>query len=213
MTDEAATTDAVTSSILYRSTGDLHAEGRTLIGLAIPWDTPARVQDPGSRPYLEAFAPNVFTRSLDNHKGKPFPVFTAHGWKRGDDPIGVATFTRSHEGLLYRAPLSHTRDADEKLELVRDGALTDASVGFEPHKARQVKTRSGIVTVRTEAALMELSLAPTGFGMYPTAGTTAIRSLSGEYEEVEETEEVKGTPKREALAKQLARLELPPPRG
>lgn len=211
-------TSAPTDGVLYRSSADLRFEGRTLVGLAIPWDKPARVQDPGSRAYLEAFAPNVFTRSLDNHKGRPFPVFTAHGWKKGDDPIGVATFERSAEGLLYVAPLSRTREADEKLELVKDGAMRSVSVGFEPYKSRQVRTRAhGIVTVRTEAALMELSLAPTGFGMYPEAGVTSVRDgrpapALDDLDEIED-EEPQPAPKREALAKQLSRLTLPPPRG
>lgn len=199
--------DAATDSILYRATMDLHAEGRTLVGLAVPWDIPARVQDDARHPsYLEAFSPNVFTRSLDNHKGSPFPVFSNHGWKRGEDPVGVATFERTKAGLIYAAPLSRTRAADEQLELVLDGAKKAVSLGFEPYKSRQVKTRNGVVTMRTEAALLELSLTATGFGQHPMAGVAAVRSIE-ELEEVEEPSVPAGTPKRDALVRELAELD------
>lgn len=191
-------------TILYRAAMELRSEGRTLEGLAIPFDVPALVQDPGTAPYWEAHSPNGFTRSLDNHRGTPFPVFANHGWKRNEMPIGAVTFTLSKEGLMYSAPLLRTRAADEALEMVDAGVARDVSLGFEVRKSRttSVGGRSG-VRYRTESALYELSLAPTGFGQYPQAKVDVVRSLEGDDEEEE-------TPRLDAVSKLLA--EWPRPR-
>lgn len=194
-------------TILYRSAFELRAEGRTLEGLAIPFDLPALVTDPGAAPYWEAHSPNAFTRSLDNHKATPFPVFANHSWKRGGMPIGSVTFARSAEGLVYVAPLLRTRAADEALEMIDAKVANDVSLGFEPLKTRtsNVGGRAG-VRYRTESALYELSLAPTGFGQYPQAKVDAVRSLEGNDEEQGE----EGTPRLDAVSKLLA--EWPRPR-
>lgn len=128
-------------------------EGRTLSGLAVPWDRPTRVRDLTGPAYLEAFAPGSTDVTVRQHD--TFPVFKRHDY--GTDPLGVVTFHRSAEGLLFEAPLSKTRDADEALELVNDGAMRSVSVGFRPlqHVVRQSGT--GPVTWRTEVALRELT--------------------------------------------------------
>jgi HK97 family phage prohead protease len=166
------------SSTLYRSSVELHVEGRTLIGVAMPWDTPALVRDLTGPAYYEAFAPQSFDKTLEQ-RPEPRPVFVTHEhlFVPAAEPIGVSAFTRSASALLYQAHLSRTRKADEYLELVRDGAMGDASVGFRPvnHTRRQLAGRDTVY--RTEALLRELSIAPTGFGQYPQAKTLAIRSV------------------------------------
>ncbi len=168
--------------ILFRSSLTLGAaEGRTLSGLAVPWDTPTMVRDliggqPGPR-YLEAFAPQSCDITL--RAQTPRPVFVGHEYNYGPaDPIGAVTFSRSDAegGLVYEAPLSKTARADEMLELVNDGAMRSVSVGFTPRAAsRRMLPGTGEVTMRTEVALRELSLAPTGFGQYAEAGVSAVR--------------------------------------
>lgn len=157
---------------LFRSTFEVQStEGRELVGLALKYDRPVRVRDLTGPAYLEEFDQRSTDRSLAQHDAK-FPVFKRHDYTK--DPLGVVMFRRSTSegGLLFSAPLSKTRDADEALELVNDGALSSVSVGFRP--VRHI-TR-GQVTHRTEVALRELSLAPTGFGQIPDARVHAIRS-------------------------------------
>jgi len=161
-----------TPETLYRSLVIGEAVGRTLSGLAVPWNTPQRVHDPGRPPYLEAFAPESCTRSLAHSPTRD--LFVRHNYT--EDPIGTATFHRSAEGLMFEAPVARTQRGDEYLELINGGAMRSVSVGFRPI---QHLTRSE-VTVRTEVALRELSLTPTGFGQYAEAGVTAVRDLTGD---------------------------------
>jgi HK97 family phage prohead protease len=207
-------------NILYRATLDVVAEGRTLVGQAVPWNKPAKVSDGGSV-YNEAFAAESFTRSLDLHKrngDKPFPFFNNHGWRRGEDPIGTVTFERSSDGLLYVAPLSMTRAADDQLTLVRDGAKTAVSIGFRPIREQRVKMNGEVVVLRTEAALRELSLAATGFGLHPDARVNEIRELDARASTPDQEEDpdvqaaLESVSRTEEIRRQIrkARLNAPP---
>lgn len=152
---------------------EITAEGRTLVGIAFRWDHPSLVpNDPGTGPYLEEFVRGSVTKTL--RERETFPLIKHH---RVDvDPVGVTRFAPADEGLMFEAPLSRTRDADETLELVRDGAMRSVSVRFRPilHKLRH--STAGAVVSRTEIALRELSLAPTGFGIHDGAEVLAVRS-------------------------------------
>src|SRR5574341_857721 len=159
----------MTHELLWRATTETHVEGRTLLGVALPWDKPALVRDsPVGTPYLEAFTRSSADESL-RRRPEPRPLFYWHEYKtparrtaRNElEAIGVVSFVRSEEGLLYRAFLSRTPKADAHLTLVNDGAERDVSLGFNPLKQRTTRTPDGDVLVRTEIALVELSLAPT----------------------------------------------------
>lgn len=169
---------------LYRSLNIGDAVGRTLSGIAMPWDTPTRVRDLTGPAYVEAFSPTSADVSLSQHDN--FPVFVRHNY--GIDPIGVVTFQRSAEALMFELMMSQTRDADDKLALVNDGAMRSVSLGFKPfHAVSKIIGRSNVHAYRTEVGLRELSLAPTGFGQYAEAGVLAVRS---EVEEAEDDAEV-----------------------
>jgi HK97 family phage prohead protease len=181
---------------LFRASIDLTTEGRTLTGVAMPWDRPTMVRDMTGPAYLEAFSPSSADVTLRQNVD-PRPVFKRHDYTQ--DPVGTVTFERSAEGLLFVAPLSKTRDADETLELVNDGAMRSVSIGFRPIKQQQRPMSEGNVTYRTEMALRELSLAPTGFGQYSEALVTAVRTEG----------EDGGTPHLDALRKRRAFLVIP----
>ena len=167
---------------LYRSLEIGEATGRTLSGIAMPWDTPTRVRDLTGPAYVEAFSPTSADVSLSQRAN--FPGFVRHDY--GKDPLGVVTFHRSSEALLFEYVLSKTRDADDKLELVNDGAMRSVSIGFRPlHQTQCTIGRTSVEAYRTEVALRELSLAPTGFGQYAEAGVLAVRAEGEEVEEVE----------------------------
>lgn len=179
---------------LFRATLDVaETTGRTLSGLAVPWDKPTRVRDLTGPAYLEAFTPGSADVTMRQHPS--FPVFKRHNYN--EDPIGVVTFQRSAEGLIFEAPLSKTKAADEALELVNDGAMRSVSVGFRPLKSINRPSTDGTVTWRTEVALRELSLAPSGFGQYPEAMVASVR-----------TEQIE-TPVLTALQRRRARIQLP----
>jgi len=171
------------AEILYRASVDVVTDGRQLVGLAMPWDTPALVSDPvdvaaralSRQPYLEAYSRTSYDETLRRNP-EPRPLFKSHGWKHGGDPIGVAHFERAERGLTFVAYVSRTRDADEALELVNDGAMRSVSVGVLPMTHQHVRLAAGLVTLRTSVGLRELSIAPTGFGQVPGAVVEAVRS-------------------------------------
>ncbi|MEO7402398.1 MAG: HK97 family phage prohead protease [Burkholderiales bacterium] len=66
--------------------------------------------------------------------------------------------------------VSNTRDGDEALELVRDGALDSFSIGFGKGKER----KTGDLVERLDAELREVSLV--SFPAYAGAVVAGIRS-------------------------------------
>jgi HK97 family phage prohead protease len=164
---------------LYRSSFSVEStEGRTLSGIALPFDRPTLVQDlvrgrPGP-PYLEAFSPTSTDVTLSHRDS--FPVFEGHD--HTSQPLGVVRFSVSEaeRALLFESPLSKTRAADDVLELVNDGAMRSVSIGFRPVQAVRRMTAEGDLLYRTEVALRHLALAPTGYGQYEEAQVLSIRA-------------------------------------
>lgn len=165
----------MSTELLHRSSGEISTEGRTLIGVAVPWNVPTWVRDPGKPRYLESFAPRSFDVTLRQNP-EPRPLFLTHGHFRGESPIGTVEFTRHESALLFRAHVSKTAAGDEALELVNDGAMRSVSVGVKPLQERKERHPLGTVTVRTEVIAKELSLAATGFGQYEDARVLAVRA-------------------------------------
>lgn len=172
---------------LNRATVDIQStEGRTLSGMAMPWDKVSMVRDlirgRVTPPYPEAFAPVSTDKTRAIHPN--FPVFVGHD--PSSEPIGIVNFRRSDAegGLMFDAPLSKTRRADDQLELANDGAMRSVSIQFRPVAAisRMLGSTPG-VTYRTEVGLRHLALAPTGYGQYDDARVTAIRSDLGELDD------------------------------
>ena len=163
------------NEIIYRSleldTIDVSRddEGRTLIGRALTYNVPYEVSDDlGRTSYREVWRAGVFDKSFAQRAGR-IPLMLLHDHRRL--PIGATTGVEpSKEAFIFRARISRTRDADEALELVRDGALTGISVGARPLNNRRVI--GGVE--RIEAALQELSLVP--IGQMSDGGVLALRA-------------------------------------
>ena len=170
----------MSDTTLYRASFELQpvADGRTLTGVAMRWDTPTLVRDViagrlGPQ-YAEAFAPS--SADADLRAGAERPMFVRHDYTQ--DPIGMTTFVSSpaERSLLFDTPLARTKRADECLELVNTGAMRSVSVGFQPINTIAKRfAQFGDVKYRTGVSLRELSLAPTGFGAYPGAEVLAVR--------------------------------------
>lgn len=157
------------STILFRTAADLTpGAGRTVHGLAVPFGQTAEVQDGYGPPYQERFEYGAFARSIRERCGK-IRLFGNHQTRHF--PVGKAVELREQSDGLYAAfEIAKTRDGDDALELVHSGTVDSFSVGFRPVRDRQ---ENG-VTVRTEVALMEVSL--TALPAYDGAGIAGVRS-------------------------------------
>jgi len=148
----------------YDATFEVRGEGdgRTIVGIAVPYDVEQRI-NPG---LVEVFRKGVFrdvTRAANRVK-----LLFQH---KTDTPIGRATMLEERDGGLYgEFRISKTEAGDEALELIRDGVLSNLSVGFQPLKDEK---RGGVVN-RIRAHLAEVSLVT--FGAYgDAANIVAVR--------------------------------------
>jgi HK97 family phage prohead protease len=133
----------------------------------MPYEKTATVSD-GAAPYRERFQYGAFTRSIAE-RGNKIRLFTGHEVNRL--PIGRATQLReAWDGLHAEFLVAKTRDGDDALALVAAEIADAFSVGFKPIKEYD---DHGVI-VRTEAALMEVSLV--GIGAYESAQVAGIRS-------------------------------------
>ncbi|MEU8636785.1 HK97 family phage prohead protease [Amycolatopsis sp. NPDC048633] len=132
-----------------RSSGD----GRTICGIAVPY---ARPQYIDSR-LTEQFARGAFNAQL--RAAHRIPFMRDHG-PHGGKLIGVATILRDDTAGLYGEwRVSKTPVGDETLELVKDGALSELSIGF---REGQNRTLSGGVIERATATLTEVAIVMAG---------------------------------------------------
>lgn len=170
-----------TATPIYRAASELSVEGRTLLGLAAPYDTPALVSDFGGPRYWEALSPSVFVRSLEQQPW-PRPMYMHHEWAVDStaEPLGVAEFVQSPDesALLFRAHVGKSRKGDMVLDRYKSGRPTGVSVGADPlpggNVMRSVDGKD--VLFRTEAKLLELSISRSGLGQYREAKVLALRS-------------------------------------
>lgn len=164
-------TRTTAAELEVRSDGD----GRTVEGLAVPWDTPTLVRDARSpRAYLESFTRGAFGNAAREAHRVKFYVNHAH---RGDPtavPVGVALELRDDvAGLVGSFAIAKTAAGDEALELIRSRVLDGLSVGFVPDPKGDRWTPSRDAVVRTRAELYEVSAV--GHPAYRGAMVSAVR--------------------------------------
>jgi len=128
-----------------RSGGD----GRTIYGIVVPWKAPVRIEDG----LVEQFANGAFNHQLN----KPSRVrFAREHMQLGGTLIGAGTQMRNDAaGLYMELRASKTPVGDETLELVRDGALDQLSIGF---RERQNRRLAGGIVERVKGDLFEVAL-------------------------------------------------------
>ena len=173
-------------ALVRHDAGDGEAEdagdGRTLVGLAVPFGVELEVSDYwGWDSYTEVFEKGSFTKTIRD-RSKPVPLLAHHAHRALG--IGRATsLVETDAGLEATFHLTEgVQLADEVLALVLDEAISGLSIGFEPVKesrtegsARTPPSRSDLV-VRTEVALREVSVC--NFPAYELAGVTGVRDAS-----------------------------------
>jgi len=150
---------------------------RTISGIAVRYNTPARVSD-GS---MVAFAPG----SLPVDGRAP----TLQMYHDSSKVIGTVTDRlETPEGMLFVAKVSETNLGNEALILAMDGALPEVSVGVEPIKFKYDKEGTMIVT---QASWSELSLVSRG------AYDAPIQQVAASTPEEEEPTTIQEEPQQE----------------
>lgn len=146
-------------------------EGRHMVGLVAPYNTPADVG-----PFTETLRPGVFAKSIREsarslplhvmHRHDEVPVARAVGWEDGDT------------GLVGDFLFDTRAEAREAARLAEEGFLPALSVGFvaiEPHGSRWDMGGVKPHVERVEARMVETSLV--SVPVYAGAGVIAVRSL------------------------------------
>jgi uncharacterized protein len=153
------------------------APRRTISGIAVRYNTPAKVSD-GT---MVAFAPG----SLPVDGRAP----TLMMYHQSDKVIGTVTErVETPEGMLFVAKVSDTLLGSEALVLASDGALPEVSVGVEPLKFKYDKEGTMIVT---SASWSELSLVARG------AFDAPIQQVAASTPEEEEVTTIQEAPQQE----------------
>ncbi|HEY0638707.1 MAG TPA: HK97 family phage prohead protease [Pseudonocardiaceae bacterium] len=151
-----------TPDLEVRSGGD----GRTIVGIAVPYGRPQRI-DAG---LTEQFARGAFSAQLRAaHRVR----FAREHVQLGGSLIGATQLLRDDAAGLYGEwRVSRTALGDETLELVRDGALRELSIGFREGQNRRL---AGGVLERVSATLTEVAVVQEGaYG--ELAAVAAVRS-------------------------------------
>lgn len=161
-------------ALLIRSADfEVVGDGRTLEGRAFRWETPSAVTDDGGRSrYLEEFDRRSTEQTLRMRSLRP--VFVEHEHELGS--VGETTFAPADEGLMFRARATDSTYARTTLERVRNGDLSEVSIGFRPLRNLKRTDVRGTVTRRMEIAIAELSL--THRGQHAGSEILAVRSES-----------------------------------
>jgi HK97 family phage prohead protease len=148
-----------------RSDGD----GRTVDGILVPYDVEQEIRSEG---IVEVFRAGAFRNQL----ASPGKVrYTREHWTQGGQVIGRATELREDaKGLRGTLRVSKTQLGDETLELIRDGALDELSIGFRSGP-RGSRRGTGNLVERVSAHLIEVASVVAGaYGR--RAVTTGVRS-------------------------------------
>lgn len=162
------------SRILYRTATLDAVEGRTVYGLAVPYDDEAAIHEwdwttNRAVSYMETFKPGAFARSI-SERGHKIRLMTQHDLHRL--PIGRATELREEpDGLHAAFEVARTTDGDDALELIRTGVVDAFSIGFTPIRERWENRNKR--RVHLEASLREVSVVCNP--AYPNAQIAGVR--------------------------------------
>lgn len=144
-------------------------DGRTVVGIAVPYGVAQRIT---SR-LTEQFARGAFNKQVAAAHRVPF---AREHMALGGALIGKTVMLRDDASGLYGEwRVSATALGDETLELIKDGALSQLSIGFREGQNRKL---SGGVIERVTAVLREVSVVMEGaYG--EGAAVSGVRSHLG----------------------------------
>lgn len=149
---------------------EIRGDGRTVYGLAVPYDQPTAVRDSAGT-YDEVFRMGSFAETI-RERGDRVKFLINHD--RRTLPLGKAIGLREDTaGLIGEFRVSATDAGDQALELIRDGVLDSLSVGFVPVSHNGDPRRGGLVE-RTAVKLLEVSAV--AFPAYEGALIAGVRN-------------------------------------
>lgn len=163
------------SDLEIRSDGD----GRTVHGIAVPFGQKTRIIERGRR-FDESFRYGSFAKTIAEAAHHDFArvKFFANHQKR-KLPLGRALMLREDTAGLYcEMRASKTREGDEILELIRDGAIDAFSIGFIPILGDPMdffRNRE-----RTEVEWVEVALREISAVTFPAYAGAAIEGVRAE---------------------------------
>ena len=178
---------------------------RTISGTAVPYNTPATVNDgttvmfrPGSLP-VEGKAPRLFM------------------YHDATQPVGVVTErVDTEQGMLFSARISQTRLGQDALVMAQDGTIDQVSVGVNPIAFSYDEAGTMIIE---KAEWQELSLVPLGAfgdqaGITKVAASIPQTDTPTDHNETQETKESEPdmtteTPKPEAVEATIPTATVP----
>ncbi|MCQ4360635.1 HK97 family phage prohead protease [Mycobacterium gordonae] len=161
------------SKILYRTAElDTHVEGRTIHGLAVPFEQVSVIKELDDRgqviEYQEKFTYGSFARSI-GERGHKVKLLVGHDHRKL--AVGKAVELREEpDGLRAAFQISATGAGNDLLTLVRDGIVDSFSIGFTPVRERW----DGNLRIHLESGLREVSAV--NWPAYPGAKIAGVRS-------------------------------------
>jgi HK97 family phage prohead protease len=157
-------------NLITRAGAGAAVEGRTIVGVALPYNREAQVAD-WDFVGTEIFRPGAFRRSLAQ-RGPKTKLLLAHDTKAL--PLGTPELLEERpDGLHLRALIADTAAGRDVLALAREGHELGLSVGFSLPEGGARYTGADHREV-LEARLHEISVCT--FPQYVGAGVTAVRS-------------------------------------
>jgi HK97 family phage prohead protease len=149
-------------------------DGRTVVGIAAPFDSPAPINEHG-RSFSEIIRRGAFARTIAERGASKVKLLALHDY--GAMPLGRASLLREDAaGLYLEARVSKTTAGDEALALIADGALDAFSIGFTVTGAGERWDARSNTRELTDVKLHEISLTP--FPAYAGALVAGLRSAA-----------------------------------
>jgi uncharacterized protein len=143
-------------------------DGRTLVGVAIPWGSEAQISE-GRQRYVEVFARGAFG-DAGTH-----PLTATHPRDGAELPIGVSVgLSDQADGLHGAWHVSDTDLGNEVLTLVRDGVPLGLSVGFVEGTSRWNRDRTRVERLTASLDHVAVVRSPA----YPSARVEAVRAAA-----------------------------------
>lgn len=156
----------------FRGDLEIRGDGRTVYGLAVPYDSPTRIRENGAA-YEEVFRMGAFADVVADPAAFHRVKFLMNHDRKA--LLGPATMLREDSaGLVGEFRVADTATGAEALELIRTQTLDAFSVGFVP-KLDRGTPEEGFVE-RVKAKLIEVSAV--AFPAYELATIGGVRNLN-----------------------------------
>lgn len=150
------------------------AEGRTVEGLAAPFNAPATIRDAFGE-FTETLLPGAFTRTIQDRAGK-IKLLAMHD--RQSFPLGnIPRMWEDTDGLRIEAQIANTTAGTDALTLVNERVATGLSIGFQVVAGGQSWNDDFTERQLSEVKLLEVSLVHEP--AYAEAGVTGVRQVDG----------------------------------